>query len=171
MKDLVSFVALLLLLGSAVQAEPLVSVSPARSKVTVGESFSVDIIMTDFPSCQGGGLSLRFKPSVVKVTKVTVASGTWSFAGQDGVIDNQRGRVSDILFSAFPGVTGNGVIATIELQVIGAGRTQLKLRESPRNPFASQGRPFVVTFGKGKVIAKPPDAIRARGKPWKAHRE
>ncbi len=164
MKDLVALAALLLLLGSAVQAEPLVSVSPAKSRVTVGETFSVDIIMTDFPSCQGGGLSLRYKPSVVKVTKVTVASGTWSFAGQDGVIDNERGRVSDILFSAFPGVTGNGVIATIELQAIGAGRTQLRLRESSLNPFASQGQPFVVTFGKGKVVAKQPRARRTKGK-------
>ncbi len=164
MKDLVALAALLLLLGSAVQAEPLVSISPARSKVTVGETFSVDIIMADFPSCQGGGLTLRFKPSVVKVTKVTVASGTWSFASQGGVIDNDRGRVSDILFSAFPGVTGNGVIATIELQAIGAGRTRLKLQESSLNPFASQGQPFVVTFSKGKVVAKQPRARRNKGK-------
>ncbi len=155
MKDLISLAAMLLLLGSAVQAEPLVSISPATSKVTVGETFSVDIIMTDFPSCQGGGLSLRFKPSVVKVTKVTVASGTWSFASQGGVIDNDRGRVSDILFSAFPGVTGNGVIATIELQAIGAGRTRLRLRESPRNPFASQGLPLIVNFEKGRIISRP----------------
>ncbi len=164
MKDLVSLAALLLLLGSAVQAEPLVTISPATKNVTVGETFSVDIIMTDFPSCQGGGLTLRYKSSVVKVNKVTVASGTWSFASQEGVIDNERGRVSDILFSAFPGVTGNGVIATIELQAIGAGRTGLRMQESSRNPFASQGQPFVVTFGKSKVIAKQPNAISTKGK-------
>ena len=154
MKSRILIATLLLFVGLPVQAEPLVSINPAKSEVAVGETFSVDIIMTDFPASEGGGLTLGFKPTVVKVNKVSVNTGVWSFASKAGVIDNVQGEVSNILFSKFPGVSGNVTIATVELQAVGIGPTQLKLLESSLNPFASRGQRLAVTFSKGKVVAK-----------------
>jgi len=154
MKLLILFATLLLLLGSSVQADPLVSISPAKKEVTIGDSFSVDIVMTGFHSSEGGGLNLQFRPSVIKVNKVSVNISTWSFASKEGDIDNSRGQVSGILFSTFPGAKGEGVIATVELQAIGTGRTGLQLLESSLNPFASRGQTLVVTFRKGKIISR-----------------
>lgn len=123
-----------------------VSFSETRIKSRVGEQFSLDVLMSDFPTTEGGGLVLHFNPKVVRVTNVSVDDNVWSFVTRNGDIDNDEGTVSDILFSDFRGVTGNAKIATIEFETLKRGRSQLKFEESTTNPFASNGENIAVTF-------------------------
>jgi len=142
--------------AGTVQAQPVVSFSKAKTTVTPGEIFSVDIVMSDFPVSQGGGLTLHYRSSVVQVTGVTVNNATWSFINQPGAIDNEKGKVKDIIFSAFPGVSGDGVIATVEFEAIKKGKTRLRLKESSKNPFANNGEPLAVELLNAVVRVKKP---------------
>ncbi len=155
-RKLTLLAAVVLLWAGAMQAQPVVSFSEATTKVTAGETFTVDIVMSDFPVSQGGGLTLRYRPSVLQVTSVTVNDATWSFINKPGNIDNEVGEVKDIIFSAFPGVSGDGVIATIEFGAIKNGRSRLLLEVSPINLFASNGESFVVEFDDAVVQVKKP---------------
>jgi len=132
-------------------AEPTVGFSPSQMKASVGETVTVDIIMQDFPASEGGGITIRFNPAVVKVITVAVDDASWSFTGSDGVIDNEGGSVSDILFSSFTGVSGTATIATVQFQAIKSGKSRLRIKPSSLNPFASAGEPIKVEFNRGKI--------------------
>ena len=68
-----------------------------------------------------------------------------------GVTDNDKGKVSDILFSNYLGVSGDAALATITLQAVLRGKSNLGLSESELNPFASGGKKIEVVFGKSAV--------------------
>jgi len=131
-----------------------VSFSEKRVRSHVGEQFSLDILMSDFPTTEGGGLVLHFNPKVVRVTNVSVDDSVWSFVNKNGDIDNGEGTVSDILFSNYRGVTGNAKIATIEFEAIKRGKSRIKLEESAINPFAGGGEKIAVTFKSSNVRVK-----------------
>ena len=137
----------------AVATEPTVEFSPSRTKVKVGEAVSVDLIMQDFPLTQGGGLTLRFNPSVLQVTNVLVNNSTWDFATRAGSIDNTNGVVSDILFANFQGVSGNIEVASVQFEAIMKGRSKLKLTESEGyKPFLNaEGQHIPVVFKLGAI--------------------
>lgn len=142
--------------AGTVQAQPVVSFSKAKTTVTAGETFTVDIVMSDFPVSQGGGLTLHYHSPVLQVTGVTVNDATWNFINKPGNIDNETGSVKDIIFSAFPGVSGDGVIATIEFEAIKNGKSHLNLEVSSKNLFAGNGEPFAVEFDDAVVQVKKP---------------
>jgi len=125
--------------------------SEKKIKSHVGERFSLDVLMSDFPTTEGGGLVLRFNPRVVRVTNVSVDDGVWSFVNKNGDIDNDKGKVSDILFSNFRGVTGDAKIATIEFEAIHKGKSRIRLKESASNPFAGGGENITVEFKSAKI--------------------
>ncbi len=141
----------LLLCASVAQAEPVVSFNPSKTVIGVGDTFTVDIFMTDFPTTQGGGLTLDYRPSVLQAIGVTVNEAQWSFINQPGTIDNTHGIVSDILFSAFPGASSDSTIATIEFEAVGKGSSHLRLTESIKNSFASSGELIEVSFEQGRI--------------------
>lgn len=128
-----------------------VSFSEKRIKSRVGEQFSLDVLMSDFPTTEGGGIVLHFNPRVVQVRNVSVDDSVWNFVNRNGDIDNDRGTVSDILFSNYQGVTGNAKIATIEFEIINKGRSRITLEESSINPFAGGGENISVTFQSANI--------------------
>ena len=148
---------LLCCLGAA-QADPTVSITPNKSVVGVGDTFTVDIVMTDFPTTQGGGLSLDYREGVVTVKSVTVNGTAWNFKNKSGTINNDQGILSEVLFSAFPGVTGDATIATVEFEAIRKGRSHLRLSGSDTNPFASAGDTPSVNYTAGASIRVKPGA-------------
>ena len=155
MRSLISILVLLFIsTGTAVAAGPTVSVSPQQSVVAVGGTASVNIVLQNFPVSEGGGVSLQFDPAVVKVTGVSVNSTQWDFASSPGTIDNDKGKVSDIWFSSFKGLSGTATVATIQLQAVKGGKCPLKISESSLNPFASGGQIVAVQFVNGLVQVK-----------------
>ncbi len=140
----------MMMLSTAVfAAGPVVSINPQQTKAAVGRTVSVAIVVQNLPVSEGGGVTLRFNPSVVQVTSVSVNTAQWNFASSPGVIDNTKGEVSNIWVSSFSGVSGNVKIATVKLQTIKKGRSPLSLQESALNPFASAGNRLSVSFVNG----------------------
>ena len=142
---------LLFVFSTLASADANVSFSEEKVKTTVGSEFSLDVVMADFPTTEGGGVSLQFNPSVLEVTNVSVNSDEWRFVNKNGDIDNANGVVSEILFSSYQGVTGNATIATIQFKAVGKGRAKIKLKEAESNPFASAGEKVAVSFESTKV--------------------
>ena len=127
-------------------AKPTVALTSEQVDAVVGESFTLDISMSDFPVSEGGGVSVQFDASLLNVSDVTINSATWDFVNKIGNIDNNAGVVSDILFSSYDGISGNSNIVTITFEAINSGLTQIALTGSSINPFASDGDTVTATF-------------------------
>ena len=148
------FITLAVLIAApsiVLSADPVVAFSPSKARLSDNETVTVDIVMQDFPVSEGGGVSLKFNPAIIRVTGVELDTVNWNLAGKTGAIDNEAGVVADILFSNFKGVSGAATIATVEFQAIKSGKTQLKLTESSLNPFASGGSHIPVTFERSTI--------------------
>jgi hypothetical protein len=139
----------LFMFSALLSAAPTVSFSEPVVRAHAGEVFTVDVVMSDFPATEGGGLVLKFNPKKLQVTNVTVDNSVWQFVNNNG--DISRGNVSDILFSSFQGVTGDAKIATIEFRSLRRGKSKIRLKESSINPFASNGEVIDVEFKATKV--------------------
>jgi len=150
MKILISLITVMMFSTTVFAAGPVLNINPQKTKAKVGSTVSVDIMAQDLPVSEGGGVTLRFDPSVVQVTGVSVNTAQWNFASSPGVIDNTKGEVSDIWVSSFSGVSGNAKIAT-NLQAIKRGKSPLRLQESALNPFASAGNRLSVSFVNGSL--------------------
>ena len=151
MKILISLITVMMFSTTVFAAGPVLNINPQKTKAKVGSTVSVDIMAQDLPVSEGGGVTLRFDPSVVQVTGVSVNTAQWNFASSPGVIDNTKGEVSDIWVSSFSGVSGNAKIATVNLQAIKRGKSPLRFQESALNPFASAGNRLSVSFVNGSL--------------------
>lgn len=148
------FLVMAMLHAAAAHAEPTVKLSPATNDFVVGNTYRIQIMMQGFPVTEGGGVSLEFNPAMLQVANVQVDNATWGFVNRNGEIDNDSGKVSDIVFSDFSGVSGTAAIATVEVKPLKPGRSLLKLSPSMLNPFASGGEPIEVTLGSAQVMSK-----------------
>ena len=137
--------------GITTSSRPTVALTAEQVNAVVGESFTLDVSMSDFPTSEGGGVSVQFDASMLNVTDVTINSATWDFVNQVGNIDNNAGLVSDILFSSFNGVSGDSNIVTITFYAISSGSSQIALTSSEINPFSSGGNKVGATFISTKV--------------------
>lgn len=126
-------------------AAPTVNLSLSNDSYNVGDTVTVDVVMTDFPRTHGGGLNLSYDPKVVNVQNVSI-DGTWSFVNKAGAIDNSAGQVTDILFTSLTGEEGDALpVAKITMQVVGTGDPGIIASEASTNPFVdSNGRISVV---------------------------
>jgi hypothetical protein len=117
---------------------PAVGFTTGQLEVEAGDVFSLDVRLENFPLSEGGGITVRFNQDVVRVIDVVIDSA-WNFAASDGDIDNPSGVISDILVSSYQGVEGEAAVATIRMQAIAPGSSNIILSESQINPFAAQG--------------------------------
>lgn len=132
--------------GITTASKPTVALTSEQVNAIVGESFTLDITMSDFPTSEGGGVNVQFDASMLNVTDVTVNAAAWDFVNKIGNIDNNAGLVSDILFSSFDGVSGDNKIVTISFNAISSGSSQITLTGSAINPFSSAGNKVSATF-------------------------
>jgi len=126
--------------------KPVVALSSKQVDVNVGESFELEVTMSDFPVSEGGGVTVKFDASKLSVSNVTIDSSVWGFVNKVGGVDNDAGVISDILFSSYNGVSGDSNIATIQFNAIGNGSSQIYLEGSTINPFASSSNTIAVSF-------------------------
>ncbi len=148
---------------TAARAEPTVLFSASEVEVTAGQTFALELQIAGFPTTEGGGVTVRYNPKVLQVRDVTIDTGIWTFGSRVDEIDNRRGRVSNILFTSYSGVTGDARVATIEFEAIKKGKSRLRLRESELNRFAGSGEIIPVTFEKTVVKVARDSATRPRG--------
>ena len=123
-----------------------VALSNDNISVYKGDTFTLDIVMDEFKTSEGGGVTLRFDADLVQVVNVTVDSSVWQFKNKDGFVNNAEGTVSDILFSSYQGVEGSAKVATVEFKSIERGVSAITLEESAANAFASGGEKVAVVF-------------------------
>lgn len=127
-------------------AKGTVALTSEQVNAVVGESFTLNITMSDFPTSEGGGVNVQFDASMLNVTDVTINSATWNFISKVDQIDNNAGLISDILFSSYNGVSGDNNIVSITFYAISSGNSQITMTGSPINPFFSAGKKVSASF-------------------------
>jgi hypothetical protein len=122
----------LLALPPRVEAIPLVSVGSAT--VTVGDTFTIAVSITDAVDLESFQFDLSFGASILQVTATGVTESAFFTQGDStvfvpGIVDNTNGQilgVFDALIFQSP-VNGSGVLANIEFQAIAPGISPLTL--------------------------------------------
>lgn len=113
------------------------------TNVNVNDVFTIDVVGTGFLSnVDGGGVNISFDQNLVNVLSVSINESVWDFGGfgiSTGTINNSNGTLDGIMVNTFADVTGDFVVATIEMQAISAGSSLLSLTEYALNPWASGG--------------------------------
>ena len=133
-------------------SKPTVALSSEQVNAVVGDVFTVDIAMSNFPTSEGGGVTVNFDASMLNVTDVTINKGSWNFVNKVGSIDNNTGVISDILFSSYQGVAGDSQIATITFSAIASGNSQVVLQGSSINPFSSNGSVITANYTATNIL-------------------
>ncbi|RDH80811.1 MAG: hypothetical protein DIZ80_17470 [endosymbiont of Galathealinum brachiosum] len=163
MKKLINKVILALLffvLVSPAMAAPGVSFNESKIKLRAGNVFVLDILMSDFPLSEGGGVTLKFDSAVIRVDEINVNTESWNFVSTPGRIKNTDGIVSDVLFSSYKGVLGDALIATVTFTALQAGKSVITIEESSVNPFSSDGNKVIVNFDNANVHVIPMKGVR-----------
>ena len=133
-------------------SKPTVALGSEQLNAVVGDIFTVDIAMNNFPTSEGGGVTVKFDASMLNVSDVTINEGSWNFVNKVGSIDNNTGVISDILFSSYQGVAGDSQIATITFSAIASGSSQIVLQGSSVNPFSSNGSVITANYTATNVL-------------------
>ena len=137
--------------------------SPLTTYPSVDDIFSVDVVGTGFVSnVDGGGVNISFDQTVVNVLSVTINEVVWDFGGagiSTGLIDNINGTLNGIMVNTFANVTGDFVVASIQMQAIGTGTSSLLLTENALNPWASGGSAINPTYVGGAIVVPVPAAV------------
>jgi hypothetical protein len=107
------------------------TVNATPSPVPVGSPVSVQVLINDIADLFGFQFSLSYNPAVLQATGVT--EGPFLDAGGStvfgiGGIDNTLGKV-DLVFNTLtgpvPGVSGNGLLATVSFNAVAIGVSPL----------------------------------------------
>jgi len=111
-----------------------VSIEPASSAFSVGDSVSLNINITDVTDLYSFQFDIGFSPSILSAT--SIIEGTFlSSSGEatfffPGFIDNVAGSISfnaGSLVGPIAGVNGGGVLAQVNFSAIGAGTSSVNL--------------------------------------------
>jgi general secretion pathway protein D len=118
---------------------------PAHFETIMGQSFTVNLAMTNATDLFSAPLQIKYDPKVLKLTDV-VAGNLMSSDGQQATftknIQNDTGE-ADITLNRLPGtggVTGSGMLLTLSFTTLGRDTTSVSVPAfSPSN---SQGQPI-----------------------------
>ena len=143
-----------MLLSGHLSAATITWGSPTTN-VNVGDVFTIDVVGTGFlGNVDGGGVNISYDSNILNVLSVTIDESVWDFGGfgiSTGIIDNPNGTLDGIMVNTFADVTGDFIIATIEMQAIAEGNSSLLLAEYGLNPWASGGSLINPGFVAGAV--------------------
>jgi general secretion pathway protein D len=120
---------------------------PGHLETIMGQSFSVNLVMTNATDLYSAPIQIKYDPAVLKLTDV--APGDGNLMASDGQqptftknILNDTGE-ADITLNRLPGtpgVTGSGMLLTLSFTTLGRGATSVSVPAfSPSN---SQGQPI-----------------------------
>jgi hypothetical protein len=114
-------------------AAPILSIEPSSQQVQSGQSFSLDVLISNVADLYAFQFDLAFNPLVLSATGVAEGSflpsgGTTAFIA--GTIDNSAGTISgiaDSLIGPIPGVSGTGSLAIIDVHALSPGTSPIIL--------------------------------------------
>lgn len=115
-------------------ATPIVSIQPSiKTGVTVGNTVSLDIVVSNAVDLYAYEFDLGFNPSVLAANTITEGSflapgGATFFV--PGTISNGAGTISftgNSLLTAINGVNGGGTLATVNFTATGSGSSPINL--------------------------------------------
>lgn len=111
----------------------MLSVEPPSTSVSAGDTFSLDVFITDVTDLYAYQFDVSFDPGVLSAQDLTegsfLATGGATFF-IPGSIDNVAGLISftaTTLLGPDPGVSGNGTLAVVEFSAIGTGTSPIDL--------------------------------------------
>lgn len=114
-------------------ADPLVSIQPIASTVETGSVFALTVNISSVSDLFAFQFDLGFNPAILAAQSVTegalLPSGGSTFF-IPGTIDNTAGTITltlDSLFGPGPGVSGNGVLASVNFQALAIGASSVTL--------------------------------------------
>ena len=110
-----------------------ISLQPAAPTETVGQSFTLSVVISGASDLYGYQFDLGFDPTVLKATSVT--EGAFLGTGGPtiflpGTIDNVGGSITanaDILNGAVSGVNGSGDLLDVTFQALTAGSSGVQI--------------------------------------------
>jgi cohesin domain-containing protein len=110
-----------------------VSIDPSSLTVGVGSAFDLNVNISSVSDLFAFQFDIVFNPEVLSATSVSegpflLSGGTTAFV--PGSIDNVGGEISvtaDSLVGAVPGVSGDGVLATLHFAALAAGTSDISL--------------------------------------------
>jgi len=145
-------------------AVPVLSTSATPSPAVQGSSVAVKVMIAGIADLYGYQLTLSFNPSVLQATGVTEGAflgtgGTTFFSG--GTINNTTGSISflfDTLIGVPTGVTGSGVLATVNFNAVSAGTSPLTFSDVLFLNSASTDIAVQLANGSLQVVAIPEPA-------------
>jgi general secretion pathway protein D len=131
--------------SAAPQASASVSFVPAHLETIMGQSFTVNLVMSNATDLFSAPLQVKYDPKALKLTDVAQGS-LMSSDGQQATftknIQNDSGE-ADITLNRLPGtggVTGSGMLITLSFATLARGATSVSVPAfSPSN---SQGQPI-----------------------------
>ena len=113
---------------------PSVKYTSSKSKIHVGDTFTLDINAENVHDLAGWQFDIAFDPAVLEAIEVNegdflkTKGGTTFF--QKGTIDNTTGKIRGLSSAGLSGggVTGTGTLLSIQFSAKAGGETQLKLQ-------------------------------------------
>ena len=149
-KVIFSIILCLVLWSAEVQAATI-SFNPVNPTVSLGSTFSMDIVGEGFPVTEGGGVNLYYNKDIVNVLTVTIDDLVWEFLNDEGTINNTTGNLNALWVASFDGRGPDFTVATIQFQAVGLGTTPLTMTEYDLDPWASGGSEINPLFNAGSV--------------------
>ncbi len=155
--------------GAVLAQGTSLSIDPPAQSVTVGQSFTVGVVIDTAEASRGAQCALDFDPAVLQCDDVVEGTFFSDWADANGcdtvlypidiggsVIDNVTGHVDDvgvaIVGTANPGgPTGSGVFLAYEFTAVGIGTSALTLGNV--QAFDVDANPVLVTSNDGEVTA------------------
>lgn len=146
-KTILAFVSLLLVLSTASLAD-VVSVQPASLTTAVGQTFTLNIFISETSDLYAYQVDVGFNPTVLRAVSVTegpflATGGSTIFL--PGIIDNAGGAITyngGMLTGALPGVSGAGSLLDVTFLALAPGSSNVQLY----NVLA------IDSFGMGRTV-------------------
>lgn len=141
-----------------------------------GKPVIISLLAKDFQDINGGGLNFKFDPRMFEFRGVFFSLGgdqegddillarqdeirfngfsRWDFhTSYDG--DKKKfsqGRIENIAFASTEPVSGDALIAFVELRPLKNGVSELSLSQNSKSPFSSAGFPLSVELDKHSIV-------------------
>jgi hypothetical protein len=156
-----------------IQAEPTdgtrVYVEPAEQTVSIGDSLSIAINIEAVTGLAGFQLDLDYNPAVLEALAIEEDPFLPSSGGTfclDELINKTTGTITNIACAKTDtgGVNGGGTLAIITFNAVGAGTSDIVLRNIALSDLSGQLIPYTVAHGRVMVTEYPSWDVNRDGK-------
>lgn len=134
------------------QAQSVEVIAPTSS-VTVGDTFTLDIVGKGFTDkIFGGGYDISFDASKLSLASIS-RPAFWELGGPEAVIDNAAGTATEFNFNTLSARNGDFLTATLTFKAIGAGPVEVSLTDSPFWPYGNEASEAIPVSYKSASFA------------------